>query len=176
MEKLGVSWALRKAGAMANSTTKIEDVNGDVRIASTSTGERVDFELLVFEWVPLTSTHSSLRHFLRPEVALFFSPKIRHIDTNQSLSYKSSTTMWLSKWQMSKWRVKVTDLKVARRSDRFVSKWLVEVTVEVAVLDCSKGVTIVSKWRFEVTGVELRGTLFKQTFFHFVFIVIFSLL
>merc|ERR1711868_86340 len=37
MEKLGVSWALRKAGAMANSTTKIEDVNGDVRIASTST-------------------------------------------------------------------------------------------------------------------------------------------
>ena len=85
MEKLGVSWALRKAGAMANSTTKIEDVNGDVRIASTSTGEKVDFELIVFKRVPLTLTHLSLRHFLRPKVALFFSPR------KPSLRHKSVT-------------------------------------------------------------------------------------
>ena len=85
MEKLGVSWALRKAGAMANSTTKIEDVNGDVRIASTSTGEKVDFELIVFERVPLTSTHLSLRHFLRPKVSLFSSPR------KPSLRHKSVT-------------------------------------------------------------------------------------
>ena len=88
MEKLGVSWALRKAGAMANSTTKIEDVNGDVRIASTSTGEKFDFELIVLKRVPLTATQGvtpfkpqnpSLRH------KCFTSTKIRHFDTILSL-------------------------------------------------------------------------------------------
>ena len=94
MEKLGVSWALRKAGAMANSTTKIEDVNGDVRIASTSTGQKVYFEIIVFKRVPLTSTQGatpfkpqnpSLRH------KCFTSAKIRHFDTSLSLRHVSST-------------------------------------------------------------------------------------
>ena len=37
MAALGVSWALRKAGAMASGSTKIIKEGDDVRIASTST-------------------------------------------------------------------------------------------------------------------------------------------
>merc|ERR1712130_866423 len=37
MAKIGVSWALRKAGALASSSTKISDEGGSVRIATTST-------------------------------------------------------------------------------------------------------------------------------------------
>ena len=37
MEKIGVSWALRKAGSLASSSTKLTDESGDIRIATTST-------------------------------------------------------------------------------------------------------------------------------------------